>query len=94
MEYCIMLFLMLGGILAFHEISNVKKELKHQEDRLNQLARLTGNSSLSSDWVSDEVKELAIHLKQTGNEVKAVKLIREHTKMSLLNAKQYIDQLH
>lgn len=93
MEYFIVLLFIIAGMLAFNEISVLKKRIKIQEDRLNELCKLTGHDNLSSYWVSDELKELAIHLKRTGKEVEAIKRIREQTQMSLIEAKQYVENL-
>ncbi len=93
MESVVFGLLIIPGALIFYEISALKKRVKSQEERINQLAKLTGYDNLSSYWVSDEVKDLATHLKRTGKEVEAVKRIREHTQMSLLEAKKYVDAL-
>jgi len=93
MESVIFTLLIISAMLMFNEISVLKKRVKSQEERINQLAKLTGYDSLSSYWVSDEVKELATHLKRTGKEVEAVKRIRERTLMSLIEAKKYVDEL-
>lgn len=93
MDYAIYALLIISLIFLFNEISVLKKRIKRQEERFNQLAKLTGNENVSSYWVSDEVKELAIHLKRSGKEVEAVKEIRKHTQMSLLEAKNYVDEL-
>lgn len=93
MEYVISVLLIVSGMLAFNEISILKRRVKSQEDCLNQLCKLTGHDNLSSYWVSDELKELAIHLKRTGKEVEAIKRIREQTQMSLIEAKQYVEKL-
>ena len=93
MEYCIVLLFIVICMLGFNEISVLKKRIKIQEDRLNELCKITGHENLSSYWVSDELKELAIHLKRTGKEVEAIKKIREQTQMSLLEAKQYVENL-
>ncbi|MGG7160218.1 hypothetical protein [Clostridium baratii] len=93
MEQLIFLLLIIGGIIALNEISTLKKRIKSQEDRLNELCKITGHDNLSSYWVSDELKELAIHLKRTGKEVEAIKKIREQTQMSLIEAKQYVEKL-
>lgn len=93
MEYFIVLLFIIAGMLVFNEISVLKKRIKIEEDRLNELCKLTGHDNLSSYWVSDELKELVIHLKRTGKEVEAIKRIREQTQMSLIEAKQYVENL-
>ena len=84
MEYSIWVVMVIGLLLAFNQISILKKRVKMQEDNLNKLCKLTGHENLSSYWVSDELRELVIHLKRTGKEVEAIKKIREQTQMSLI----------
>ncbi|MDU1053339.1 hypothetical protein [Clostridium baratii] len=93
MENLIFVVFIIGGIIALNEISTLKKRIKSQEERINKLCKLTGHDDLSTYWVSDELKELAIHLKRTGKEVEAIKKIREQTQMSLIEAKQYVEKL-
>lgn len=81
------------GILLYVENQNLKKRIKNQEERINRLCKLTGNDKLSSKWVSSEVKKSLVDLKKDGKTVEAVKLLRDKTKMSLLEAKEYIDEL-
>lgn len=88
MEQSILILVMIAGLLAFNEISILKKCLQSQEEQINQLAKLTGHEYLSSYWISDEIKELVIHLKRTGKEAKAVKKIREHTNMTINSSKK------
>lgn len=93
MEYSILAIVVMSGLLAWNEIKSLKTRISSLEERLNQLARQTNHENISSDWVSDEVNELVTKLKQTGKQVEAVKTIREHTQMSLIEAKQYVDKL-
>lgn len=93
MEHLIFPLLIICYITVFNEISRLKKRIKSQEERLNKLCKLTGHEELSSYWVSDELKELVIHLKRAGKEVEAIKKIREQTQMSLIEAKQYVENL-
>ena len=93
MEYFIILLFIVICMLGFNEISVLKKRIKIQENRFNELCKITGHENLSSYWVSEELKELAIHLKRTGKEVEAIKKICEQTQMSLLEAKQYVENL-
>lgn len=81
------------GILLYVENQNLKKRIKNQEERIDRLCKLTGNDKLSSKWVSSEVKKSLVDLKKDGKTVEAVKLLRDKTKMSLLEAKEYIDEL-
>ncbi|MFC4780831.1 hypothetical protein ACFO6R_06025 [Eubacterium multiforme] len=93
MKYSIWFIMIIGLLWAFNAIDTLKKKIKIQEECLNKLCKLTGHDNLSSYWVSDELKEVAIHLKRTGKEVEAIKRIREQTQMSLIEAKQYVEKL-
>lgn len=93
MEYSAIALVFIAGLLAYNEISALKRKVRNQEKRLNQLAKLTGHEDLSSSLVSDEVKKQAIELKRAGKKVEAIKKIREQTQMDLLEAKQYVDKL-
>jgi ribosomal protein L7/L12 len=93
MEYFAVALVFIAGLLAYNEISALKRKVRNQEKRLNQLAKLTGYEELSSTMVSDELKEQAIQLKRDGKKVEAIKKIRVQTQMSLLEAKHYVDEL-
>ena len=93
MEYSFIVLVLIAGLLVYNEISGLKKVIQNQEKRLNQLAKLTGHEDLSSQWVSDELKEQIIQLKQDGKTVEAIKKIRKQTQMNLVEAKQYLDHL-
>lgn len=93
MEYSAIALVCVVGLLVYNEISALKKEIQNQEKRINQLAKLTGHENLSSYWVSDELKEQVIQLKQDGKRVEAIKKVREQTQMELVEAKQYVDNL-
>ena len=93
MEYTMFLIVPILGLLLYIENQNLKKRIKNQEERIDRLCELTGNDNLSSNWVSSEVKNRLVDLKKDGKTVEAVKLLRDKTQMSLLEAKEYIDKL-
>ena len=93
MEYFTIALVLIAGLLAYNEISKLKQVIRNQEKRLNQLAKLTGHTDLSSYSVSDHLKEQVIQLKQEGKKIQAIKKIREQTQMDLVEAKQYVDEL-
>lgn len=93
MEYSAVALVFIAGLLAYNEISALKRKVRNQEKRLNQLAKLTGYEELSSTMVSDELKDQAIQLKRDGKKVEAIKKIRVQTQMGLLEAKHYVDEL-
>lgn len=93
MEYSAIVLVCVVGLLLYNEISTLKRTVKKQEKRLNQLAELTNHEEVSSCFVSQELKEQALKLKRQGKLIEAVKKIREHTQMDLVEAKRYVDQL-
>jgi ribosomal protein L7/L12 len=93
MDYSAIALVLIVGMLAYNEISALKRKISSQQNRLNQLAKLTGHDDLSSYSVPVELEEQAIQLKRDGKKVQAIKVIREQTQMDLLEAKQYVDQL-
>lgn len=94
MEYSAIALVCIAGLLAYNEISTLKRKVRSLEERLSQLAKLTGHDDLSSYIVSDELREQVIQLKREGQEVEAIKKIREQTRMDLVEAKQYVDTLN
>lgn len=93
MEYSAIALVFVAGLLAYNEISTLKKVIQNQEKRLNQLAKRTGHEDLSSYSVSDQLKEQVIQLKREDKTIQAIKKIREQTQMDLVEAKQYVDEL-
>jgi ribosomal protein L7/L12 len=91
-EYALIL-VVVSGLIAWNEISNLKKKNRELENRLNKLAKMTGNSDLSSDYISDDLKQQLLELKNKGADIEAVKCLRTVTGLDLLTAKQYIDEL-
>lgn len=94
MDFSAIALVCIVGMLAYHEISTLKGKVRSLEERVNQLAELTGHDDLSSYKVSDELKEQVSQLKRNGQEVEAIKKIREQTRMDLTQAKQYVDALN
>lgn len=94
MEYSAIAFVFVIGLLLYHEISVLKRTIRKQERRLDQLAKLTNHEELSSCFVPEELKQQALALKHQGKQVEAIKKIREQTQMDLVEAKQYVDQLN
>ncbi len=93
MKYLTIVLVLIVGLLAHRQISTLKEIVRNQEKRLNQLAGLTGQEEVSSFFVSAELKEKLVQLKEDDKIVEAVKKLREQTQMDLLEAKQYVDKL-
>lgn len=90
MQYLLIIII---GLLLFIEIDKVKKQVKLQQNQIDALCKQTGNNQLATYHISDEDKELILHLKNSGKDVAAVKKVREITSMELVEAKQYVDSL-
>lgn len=93
MNYGLLISLIIGAVLAYTEFSQLKKQVTQQQKQLNELCRLMGQEQLLTYFVSDELKEKALHLKNSGKETQAIKEIRLATSMSLSEAKAYVDKL-
>lgn len=93
MEYALAFGFIVYIFFSYNEITKLKKQVKAQEKQLNECCRRTGNQELCSYFVSDEIKEKVLHLKNSGKLTEAVKEIRLETSMDLLEAKEYVDKL-
>ena len=86
-------------IIALFLITEILNNLKHKEQikklqkQINELCKVTGNENLMTANLTEEEKELVIHLKNTGKEVEAVKKIREFTGFDLVEAKKFYDDI-
>lgn len=93
MEVIAFVLLFVAVELSSLEISRLKKQVAQQQKQLDELCALTGQESLASGYISDAMKSELLALKEAGKDVRAVKKLRKHTTMSLLEAKEYIDKL-
>ena len=93
MEYALAFGFIVYIFFSYSEITKLKKQVKLQQKQVNEFCRLTGNKELCSYFVSDEIKEKVLHLKDSGKLIEAVKEIRLETSMDLVEAKEYVDKL-
>lgn len=93
METFLFMSLIICIALLNRELSLIKKQLSDQQKQLDALTKLSGHDELASDFLCEETIENLRKLKQEGKTVEAVKLVRVNTKMSLLEAKNYVDDL-
>lgn len=93
METFLFMSLIICIALLNRELSLIKKQLSDQQKQLDALTKLSGHDELASDFLCEETIETLRKLKQEGKTVEAVKLVRVNTKMSLLEAKNYVDDL-
>lgn len=93
METFLFMSLIICIALLNRELSLIKKQLSDQQKQLDALTKLSGHDELASDFLCEEVIENLRKLKQEGKIVEAVKIVRVNSKMSLLEAKNYVDDL-
>lgn len=94
MEIFFIVILIIAVIIAFYEIKNLKDRNRDLEIRVNLLLKDTGKEEFSTLYVSNDLKEKLLELKNNGEFVEAVKLLRKSTTYDLLGAKEYIDNLN
>lgn len=70
-----------------------KKQIKKMQKQIDDLCRLTGHNDLISTVLSEEEKEIVLHLKNTEKKVEAIKKVRDFTSLDLKEAKEYVDSL-
>lgn len=93
MEIFVILVLVIAVILNCYEIKNLKDRNRDLEIRINMLLKDTGKEELSTLYVSSELREKLLELKNNGKFVEAVKLLRQSTTYDLVGAKDYIENL-
>lgn len=70
-------------------MDKLEKDILNMKTKLNRISEHIG----LPDPVSDELKTVLLELVSKGEKIKAVKEYRKATEASLLEAKQYIDEL-
>lgn len=95
MDYTHFLTGALFVIFLFGLFNNSKqnKQIKNMQKQINELCRLTGHKELVSVYLTDEEREVILHLKNTGKNIEAVKKVRELTGLELEEAKKYVDSI-
>lgn len=87
MEIILLIVLViLVGLMASSRMTALEKRMKRQQATLNQIASHLG---IPEPQVSAEVKRLL----QDGQDIKAIKTVREELGLSLVEAKQYVDAI-
>ncbi|HLR41632.1 MAG TPA: hypothetical protein VK067_00150 [Pseudogracilibacillus sp.] len=80
------ILLLVIGLYLVTKIVALEGQIRGMKDTLNELAK---HSDLPESPINDEVLTLI----EGGEDVKAVKLVRERLGLTLLEAKQYTDKL-
>ena len=93
MEYALAVGVVFYLIFASEDKKKLKKQIEELQKQLNECCKRTGNKDLCTYFVSEEIKEKAMHYKNSGKETEAIKEIRLATSMDLLEAKEYVDKL-
>ena len=89
--YCITL---VSIVIVYSKMfSNLRKQNTYLKKKLTDLALKTGNDDYAMYNISDNDKDEIINLKESGNKIQAIKLLKENYRMSLVEAKDYIDLL-
>lgn len=73
--------------------SNLRRQNTYLKKKLTDLALKTGNDDYVMYNISDNDKDKMINLKRSGNKIQAIKILKENYRMSLVEAKDYIDLL-
>ena len=89
--YCITLVSIV--VLYSRMFSNLRRQNTYLKKKLTDLALKTGNNDYVMYNISDNDKDKMINLKRSGNKIQAIKILKENYRMSLVEAKDYIDLL-
>lgn len=92
MSLKLMLLAVVIGILLF-VIFFMKTRIKEQEEMIPGAAFPSESEPVKTAEISDELKAKLLTLKESGQLIKAIKLLRDHTGMDLKSAKEYVENL-
>lgn len=93
MEYALLFGFVAYIFFASDEIKKLKKQVKKNQQQLNELCKRTENNELCSYFISNEIKEKALHLKNSGKLSEAITEIQSETNMDFSEAKKYVNNL-
>lgn len=80
----LMVLVVLVGLMFSSRMTAMEKRMRQQQNTLNQMANQLG---IPEPPVHEEVKQLLAE----GQDIKAIKIVREELGLSLVEAKQYVD---
>lgn len=92
-EYGLLIVIIIICTVEYIEIARLKSQVKNQQHQIDKICNATTNEQISANYISDELKQDVTELKRAGKDTEAVKLLRNATSMSLLEAKEYFDKL-
>lgn len=82
----LMVLVVLVGLMVSSRMTAMEKRMRQQQNTLNQMANQLG---IPEPPVHEEVKQLLAD----GQDIKAIKIVREELGLSLVEAKQYVDAI-
>lgn len=85
--------LLIFGALGYMELSKIKAQLRQQQKQIDALCEVTGNKSVSINYISEELKCSLSELKAQGKDVEAIRKLRKATEIDLLEVKEYVNRL-
>ncbi|MBX4150820.1 hypothetical protein [Paenibacillus lautus] len=80
----LMVLVVLVGLMFSSRMTAMEKRMRQQQNTLNQMAKQLG---IPEPPVHEEVRQLLAD----GQDIKAIKIVREELGLSLVEAKQYVD---
>ncbi|MGE7827693.1 winged helix-turn-helix transcriptional regulator [Paenibacillus sp. NPDC093718] len=84
--YVLIILVVLVGLMVSSRMTAMEKRMKQQQNTLNQIANQLG---IPEPPVHDHVRQLLAD----GQDIKAIKIVREELGLSLVEAKQYVDTI-
>ena len=66
MEYALAVGLVFYLIFTSEEKKKLKNQMKELQNQLNEYCQRTGNKDLCSYFISDEIREKVVHLRNSG----------------------------
>lgn len=82
----LMVLVVLVGLMVSSRMTAMEKRMKQQQATLNQIANQLG---IPEPPVHAQVRQLLAD----GQDIKAIKIVREEIGLSLVEAKQYVDAI-
>lgn len=93
MEYVLLLALAALLLAQYLRHRALQQRVRRLEAKLDGLAGSIGQEKYKMYYIDDKLQNELKQLKQKGEIVQAVKHLREHTGLDLVQAKQYIERL-
>ncbi|AIY05911.1 hypothetical protein Plano_1946 [Planococcus sp. PAMC 21323] len=94
MDFLLIISIVLAALIGGHIIySPSEKRIENLEQRMRQLEKQLIQVQQGEEWIEPDINSELRQLLKKGKMVEAVKRTREEFGLSLLEAKQYVDEL-